>query len=275
VTGAAAPYPAASALDMRCDGRLIASTLLAGQDQFRFEGLPAGDKCIELWLPVSAPFRLHALELSEGASLAPAEETRQRSVTYGSSITHGLFPVDHPSEAWTATVAREADRDLTCLGYAGHCHLDPMVARMIRDLPADYLSVKVGCNIYESNSLSPRTFRPALIGFLATIRDGHPDTPLAVISPLCAPPREAAANKVGLTLQAMREEVAAVVELLRARGDRHLHYVDGLRLLGPEHADLFSDGVHPNAEGFALLAENFLREVVQPVFQAREASPAG
>ena len=33
--------------------------------------------------------------------------------------------------------ARTHNLDLTCLGYGGQCHLDPIVASMIRDLPAD------------------------------------------------------------------------------------------------------------------------------------------
>jgi hypothetical protein len=89
---------------------------------------------------------------------------------------------------------------------------------------------------------------------------------LALVSPIYSPPRETTENAVGFTLAAVREEVAAVVETLRARGDRHVHYVDGLRIFGPELAHRLPDDLHPDAEGYRLMGANFLREVAGPLF---------
>src|ERR1041385_4247753 len=50
VSGRIAP-PSGGILDLIGDGQLLASAPLAGQEQFRFEGLPAGEKQLELWLP--------------------------------------------------------------------------------------------------------------------------------------------------------------------------------------------------------------------------------
>ena len=105
--------------------------------------------------------------------------------------------------------------DLTCLGYGGNCHLEPMIARMIRELPADFLSMKVGINIYGSDSLNVRTFQSAIIGFVKIVREKHPDTPFVVISPIFSPPRETTPNAVGFTLEDMRQEVAEAVQVLR------------------------------------------------------------
>lgn len=167
---------------------------------------------------------------------------------------------------WPAIVARKRNLNLTCLGYGGNCHLEPMVARMIRDLPADFISMKVGVNIYGAASLSLRTFRAAVIGFAMTVRDGHPDTPLVVASPIVSPPHEHAKNDVGLTLVAMWDEVAGAVEDLRAHGDGKIHYVDGLRLFGHDLTDMLPDDVHPDAEGYKALARNFISEVVDQVY---------
>ena len=57
---------------------------------------------------------------------------------------------------------------------------------MIRDLPADAIGLKLGINM-TSGSVSDRTCRALAIGLIKTIRDGHPDTPLAVVSPICHP----------------------------------------------------------------------------------------
>jgi hypothetical protein len=265
VAGEVEPQAESSPIDCCCDGAVVGSAELADRRSFRFDGLPAGEKTIELWLPQFGEFRLRALELADGATFAAAKDDRPRWVTYGSSITQCRTAAS-PTQTWPAIVAREHGLNLTCLGYGGQCHLDPMVARMIRDLPADYLSICAGINIYGANSLGPRSFGPALIGTIATIREKHAETPLAVISPIFSPPRETTENAVGFTLAGMREEVASVVETLRARGDRHVHYVDGLRIFGPDLAHLLPDDLHPDAEGYRLMGANVLREVAGPHF---------
>ena len=116
--------------------------------------------------------------------------------------------------------------------------------------------------------MGPRTFRPAVIGLLKSIRDGHPDAPLVAMSCICLSGREGETNAVGFTLEAMREEVAAAVEALRAHGDANVHYVDGKDVFGPELAHLQPDGVHPDAEGYKALARNFLDKVVARIFPA-------
>ncbi|MHB1414575.1 MAG: GDSL-type esterase/lipase family protein [Chloroflexota bacterium] len=254
-----------SRLDLCCNERLVGSQGLAGGNNFLFAGLPAGEKLLELWLPQYGQFRLRHLALSPGASVAPYVDDRPRWLTYGSSITQ-CRAAEGPTQTWPAVVARERGLNLTCLGYGGQCHLEPMIAQMMRDLPADFLSLCVGINVYGHDSLSARTFGPALIGFVQILRERHPNTPLAVISPIYCAARERTPNAVGLTLEAMREEIATVVAALRARGDRNIQYVDGLRLFGPDLVHLLPDGLHPNAEGYELLGRNFLREVVAEVF---------
>jgi hypothetical protein len=264
----------ASAVDLCCDGALVGSASLAGRDGFRFDGLPPGPKDLELWLPQFAPFRLYDLELSPGATVAPAPDPdpRPRWIAYGSSLTGAYPPVAQPSRTWTAQVARARGLRHTVLAFAGGCHLEPMLARLIRDLPADYLSMEVALNALSAASLSPRTYASAVIGFVQTVRDGHPDIPVVVQSPIYVPHNDdptsprAQPNAVGFTLPAMREETAAAVARLRAHGDRFVHYVDGLRLYGPEQAHLSPDGVHPDAAGQDALAGAFLREVVAPYF---------
>ena len=171
-------------------------------------------------------------------------------------------------------MARTQGSNLTSLGFGGQCHADPMVARLIRDLPADLITVKIGINIYGSNSLSRRTFRPAVLGVIATIRDGHPDVPLIVCSPIYGAHRETTPNAVEMTLPLMRDEIARAVASFRERGDDGIYYVDGLRLFDESLAQHLPGNLHPSAEGYELLAANFLREVfdVQGVPVRRESA---
>ena len=60
----------------------------------------------------------------------------------------------------------------------------------MRDTPADLISVKIGINLVNADLMRLRAFTPAVHGFLDTIRDGHPTTPLLVVSPILCPIHE-------------------------------------------------------------------------------------
>ena len=257
-------------IDLYCDGEFLGSVELAGRTGFRFEGLSVGEKLLELWLPQHGEFRLRGLEMSDGATIRRYADTRPRWITYGSSITH-CRAAESPGLTWPAVAARSRELNLTCLGYGGNCHLEPMIARMMRELPADFLSMKVGINIYGSGSLNARTFQSAIIGFVNIVREKHPGTPFVVISPIFSPPRETTHNAVGFTLEDMRREVAEAVRVMREQGDANLHYVSGLELFGPDLAHLLPDDLHPDAEGYKIMGQNFVDRVASKFFvEARE-----
>ena len=265
IGGSAVTGDEPAAIDLVIGDELIATQPLDERGSFEFATMPEGEKVVELWLPQFGDFWLRGLKLNDGARIWRAEDTRPKWITYGSSITHCRAAAS-PALTWPAVAARGRGLNLTCLGYGGNCHLDPLVARVIRDRPADFLSMKVGINIYGAGSLSPRTFAPGIIAFVQIVREEHADTPLVVISPIISPPRETEPNRAGFTLSGMRDEVAGAVETLRAQGDRNVHYVDGLSLFGPDLVSLLPDNVHPNAEGYQALGNNFLREVAARYF---------
>jgi lysophospholipase L1-like esterase len=161
--------------------------------------------------------------------------------------------------------------------------LDPFVARTIRDEPADLISVKVGINLVNGDTMRERTFGPALHGFLDTIREGHPDTPLLVISPIwCGPVEDHpgptivrdgrcatvegldALRQTCLTLTKIRRTIASIVATRRDLGDEHLHHLDGLELFGPADAGDLPDDLHPNAAGYVRIGERFAAAAFGP-----------
>ncbi|MDD0857936.1 SGNH/GDSL hydrolase family protein [Arthrobacter alpinus] len=85
---------------------------------------------------------------------------------------------------WPALAARLGGMELTNLGFGGSALLDPFTARTMRDTPADAISIKMGINIVNLDLMRLRAFGPAVHGFLDTLRDGHPETPLLVVSPV-------------------------------------------------------------------------------------------
>jgi len=168
---------------------------------------------------------------------------------HGSSISHGSNAAS-PATTWPALAATAAGVDLVNLGFSGNALLDPFTARALRDTPADLISVKLGINVVNADLMRLRAFGPAVHGFLDTIRDGHPDTPLVVVSPLYCPIHERtpgpgdfdhealargevrfrATGEPGpgkLTLEVIREELARI-SAQRQASDPHLTYLDGL-----------------------------------------------
>ncbi len=173
--------------------------------------------------------------------------------------------------------ARRAGVDLQSFAFAGQCQLDPFAARMIGQQPADLISLKLGINIVNADSMRERTFVPAVHGFLDQVRDHHPDVPLVVVTPITCPvaedhpgptavdgagqtsvtERPAALALGALTLRRIRELEAQIVETRRASGDGNLHLLQGPDLFGPDDRGDLPDGLHPNAAGYQRMGERF------------------
>lgn len=251
----------AAKMDLVCDGVLHATFDLGEGTRFRFDGLPKREKLLELWLPEYREFRLCSFCLSDGATLHRHEDARPRWLVYGSSYTQSRGAAS-PYYTWPAIAAREHDLNHVNLAYGGQCHLDSMVARLLRDQPADFLSMEVGVNIQGRATLDARALRAALIGFVRILRERHSDTPLAVMSALYAWERETTRNAVKLTLADTRGIVQEAVEALRANGDANVHYFNGLDFLGEAEKELVEDHVHPNVEGYNVLGRKFADQVM-------------
>ena len=247
--------------------------------------LPAGSgvREIEIWMPTNSSVELLSLRVASDAVVQAVPVTRRRWTHYGSSISH-CVDVWRPFEAWPAMVARQHSLELTNVALAGQCQLDPFMGRVIRDAPADVISLKLGINLVNANSMTERTFGPAVHGLLDHVRDGHPGVPVLVVSPIFCPlveqhvgptiPQEGGgfavvsaspfARPFGLTLVRIREMLADIVATRSAAGDADLRYLDGLELFGAADEHLLHDRLHPSPEGYALLGTRFAARAFGP-----------
>ncbi|WP_329204435.1 GDSL-type esterase/lipase family protein [Streptomyces sp. NBC_00683] len=246
----------------------------------RFADLPDGDKDVEIWLPHNETTELVALRTDAPIEPAP-DRGRKVWLHHGSSISHGSDAAG-PTSTWPALAASLGGVELINLGLAGSALLDPFTARTMRDTPADLISVKIGINLVNADLMRLRAFGPAVHGFLDTIREGHPTTPLLVVSPILCPihedtPGPAAPDfsNIGegklsflamgdredstrLTLDIIRQELVRITTE-RAAEDPDLHYLDGRALYGEaDFAELpLPDQLHPDAASHRRIGERF------------------
>ncbi|RPF30611.1 GDSL-type esterase/lipase family protein [Streptomyces sp. TLI_185] len=248
----------------------------------RFTDLPDEVKDVEIWLPHNETTELLALRTD--APVEPSPPSGRRVwLHHGSSISHGSDAAS-PTTTWPALAASLGGVDLINLGLGGSALLDPFTARTLRDTPADLISVKIGINLVNTDLMRLRAFTPAVHGFLDTVREGHPTTPLLVVSPILCPihedtpgpsvldftslsdgqlqfqamgdPGERASGK--LALGVIRDELARIVAQ-RADEDPNLNYLDGRELYGEaDHAELpLPDQLHPDAATHLRIGERF------------------
>ncbi|MGU3431939.1 lipase [Actinomycetes bacterium M1A6_2h] len=238
------------------------------------ENLGDDDKQVELWLPngtVTAPVSVSA----DAQIRPPLPDTRPRWIHYGSSLSQGLEAAGIVS-TWPVRVALSRGLAIYDLSFTGNAMLDPFVARSIAAASADHITLELGANIHNGATMTARTFGPAVDGFLDTVRDGHPGTPVTVISPTPFPVAEDRPGPVlrgedgryvvagdetavlfgALTVQDIRDTLRAIV-LRRSGSDDNLRYIDGRDLLHHHEADRLVDGLHPDDGGHAVIAARF------------------
>lgn len=243
----------------------------------RLSGLSPGSKLVEFWLPHNEEIEL--LSLRADAPVAAVNDGGPRWVNYGSSISQGSNAAS-PSRIWPALVARELGLELSNLGFGGGAFLDPFIARIIRDRPAELITLSAGINIIGADAMRLRTFIPAVHGFLDTIREKHPETPIHLVSPIYCGIHEQTPGPGGfdpasfgrgqvkflatgtegdtalgrLTLQVVRQ---ALDEVMAHRGDDpHLHLIDGPGLYGEADAGELppADNLHPDTAAHQRIA---------------------
>lgn len=229
-----------SPVDVLVDGVLVDRVRVDGWRDIRVSGLDAAR--VEIWLPQFGHVEVGPVEVE---ALGPPPGHR-RWVAYGSSITQCRGAAG-PSETWPALVARELDWDVTNLGFGGECHLDDVAATTIAARPLDVLSLCVGVNIHGHATFSESALLPAAVGFLETAR-ARRAVPTLLVGPILSPDAEDRRNELGLTLSRVREIVR------RAADITGVEYLDGRELLGRADRGLLADGVHPTAEGYAVIA---------------------
>jgi lysophospholipase L1-like esterase len=257
---------------------LPAEELVEGEsEQLVFTNLAQGMKDIEIWLPASTSSALESIS-ANAQILEPNPIAKKKWVHYGSSISQ-CGETSAPASIWPVHAAEILNLDIFNLGLAGQCHLDGFVARTIAEIPTDYITLKLGINVLNADSMRERAFVPAIHNFLDIIRAAQPVTPIMIISPIWCPfheetPGPSLLRDAALTSEVRTSEFSVgaltlkrvrilLQEAIAKRADPHLSYLDGLSLFDQSDAADLPDNLHPNDAGYQRMGKRFAALVGQ------------
>lgn len=230
---------------------------------------PDSERAVSIWLPHNCAIEI--IDLTANAELSPATKKSFTWLHYGSSISH-CVEANEPTGVWSSRVAIDLGLNLINLGLAGSANVEYFAAKTIAATPADLITLKLGINVVAGATMTRRTFVPAVQAMLDIIRESQPKAKIVVISPIYCPGLETqpgpaltafdgkvigsefrGVDWVGeLTLTEVRGILAGIVQ---QRADANISYLNGLELFSDADVDLMPDHLHPNAEGYLLMAE--------------------
>lgn len=249
-------------LGYRGDGAGRAFSLWRGGELVDEQPAVLGEGTVELRAAPASPEDPAIVYLAEGMrptvlSIRPIGGTIEpapaqvRWIAYGDSIAEGWVATT-PALAWPAIAGRTHGLDVCNLGYAGSARGEIVSAEHIAGLPAAVVSITHGTNCWTRTPHSTAMVREGTRAFLDIVRQGHPETPIVVASPVLRPDAEATPNRLGATLVDLRNAIEGVVRERIDAGDTRIELVEGRPLLDAGH---LPDGIHPGDVGHAVLAD--------------------
>ena len=211
--------------------------------------LGSGEKHVCVFLPWSVETRLLAMELSEGASLAPVKKTR-KLLAYGDSITQG-YDAQKPENAYIVRLAQWLKAELICKAIGGE-RFCPKLVQLCEVTDPDIITVAYGSNDW---SLSERDeFLNDSKEFFRILADRFADVPILTFAPIW---------RVNLNRQTSVGDFAGVAAHLQrvAAEIENMTVIDCIDFV-PHDPAYFQDRVlHPNDCGFQSYADNLIETI--------------
>lgn len=209
--------------------------------------LGAGEKELEIFLPWSADTLLEELSLADGATIIPIKREK-KLLLFGDSITQGVC-ARLPSARYAALLADGLHMEEYNKAIGGERFI-PKLATFKEEFTPDLITVAYGTN--DFSKVSFEQFEQNCFGFFQNLRQTYPDTPICAITPIWRKHHNRPAfGEFSVVEQTIRAACAAL----------NIYVIRGYDLV-PHQEELMADEIlHPNDEGFAIYAENLLKEI--------------
>jgi len=222
----------------------------AAYEAVLFDGAVAEWREVTLNLPLYQGVKRIAVGLAPTAGLRPFAgfASGKRVLLYGTSITHGACAT-RPGMAYPNVLSRMFPLEFVSFGFSGNAQGEPEMARLIAGVDDPALLVLD----YEGNTPSTERLAVTLPGFIAIVRERHPEVPILVVSQIPLARESYDGDMLRRRLERKRIQLATV-ERLCAAGDCNVHFCDGESLLGADWHECTTDGIHPSDLGYYRIA---------------------
>lgn len=217
--------------------------------------LPKGRNRVTLFFPNLSRARIKTVELSDGAKFKPFKPER-RFVFHGDSITHG-YDARSAANSYTNRIATACNAEIFNFAIGAAC-FDPRMIDETSDYKADAVFVAYGTNDWAKKG-SLAEFSNDCEAFFRKLNSVHKGAPLFVILPIWRYNYQDE-KPVG-DFHAARKEIARIA----TSSYPNARIVDLWENI-PKDLALFSDGLHPNDDGFVYYANGVLKHLQKEGF---------
>ena len=239
--------------DVCVDGAIVAHSGLDEDDGARHHAeaaLGQGEKGVEIFFPWSRQAFVSNLAL-DGASFATPLRRPRTMLSFGDSITQG-YDAQYPSLAYAEAIARLLGADNTNKAIGGD-RFFPALLEEPDSFQPDIVLVAYGTN--DWSRCQPDDVRARAKAFYERLAALYPAARILAVTPLWRgdPPSHSPFG----------EDVRCIDRLIRdvCKNIPNAAVIPGYNLV-PHLPEFFSDRrLHPNDIGFALYAQNLLREI--------------
>ena len=232
--------------DVRVDGRLLPPLLLhSGRLDASWDNPYEKKVLVELFFPL-----LHCVGIKDLVCDAPMEMVPKKNgmlLCLGDSIIQGML-AKRPSLALTARLSKELNREVLNQGLTGSL----FNAELLQGLDTLVEAVLVSFGTNDWNILSSLSqLESNVVAFCTRLQELYPNTSVVLLTPLWR------GDCDRTTTMGSFEEMKSTIENA-AKAFAMVHVVDGLEISAHD-SSFYEDGfLHPNAKGFAYLAEHLL-----------------
>ena len=234
-----------------------------GKWQFAGVGMPGGvttervivdnmgteEKECLLYLPLYDELKSLEIGVSSDAHIHKGENPFKEKISIVFFCVLQGASASRPGMAYPARLSRSSGSITINLGLSGNGKMEKEVAGMLANIDADAFILDCIPNP------SPKEITERAVGFVMTLREKHPDTPIIIIQTLI---RETGNfnQKARENVKQQNEAIAEQVEVLRKKGVKNLYFIKEDRFLGTDHEGTI-DGTHPNDLGFDRMLKKY------------------